>query len=226
MSDRHGIDRSAGQRVGFHSLFVYFFFVILLGLAAGKEDDSSINATPAPTAARPAKWAIPLQKPGLANFFKVSDILYRGAQPEAKGFAELAGLGIKTVVNLEIFHSDSERLSESGTSLVLEQIPMQSWHAEDEVAIRFLKIVSDPKKIPIFVHCYHGSDRTGTMVALYRMAIQGWTKEEALQEMKKGGFGFHAIWGNLEKYILELDIDRLKSQAGLSEPTPTLPTIP
>jgi protein tyrosine phosphatase (PTP) superfamily phosphohydrolase (DUF442 family) len=205
-------------------LLAWSLFVAFPRMAAGYEEIQSLSA--APVATRPVSWAIPLQKPGLRNFFKVSETLYRGGQPESIGFTELAGLGIKTVVNLEIFHSDRDRLLQSGASLDYVHIPMQSWHAEDEVTIRFLQVVSDPKKSPVFVHCYHGSDRTGTMVAVYRMVIQGWSKEEALQEMTKGGFGFHAIWTNLEHYLIDLDLERLKSQAGLSGGVPTPTVIP
>jgi protein tyrosine/serine phosphatase len=82
--------------------------------------------------------------------------------------------------------------------------------------VRFLKIVTAKTKTPVFVHCFHGSDRTGTMVAMYRIFIQGWSKAEALRELKEGGYGFHPIWKNLETYLKNLDVAKIKKEAGLS----------
>ena len=164
---------------------------------------------------RPADWAQPLTAPGLSNFNKVSDALYRGAKPEAEGFTSLKKLGVKTVVNLETFHSDRERLEESKSGLAYEHIFMKAWHAEDEDIVRFLKIVTDRSKTPVFIHCYHGSDRTGTMCAVYRIFVQGWSREDAVKELKEGGYGFHVIWKNLEEYLLHLDVEKIRKDAGL-----------
>ena len=68
----------------------------------------------------------------------------------------------------------------------------------------------------MFVHCQHGSDRTGTMCALYRIAVCGWTKEDALKEMQEGGFGFHGVWQNLLDFINKLDIEKIKQEAGIA----------
>jgi protein tyrosine/serine phosphatase len=76
--------------------------------------------------------------------------------------------------------------------------------------------VSNPKRTPVLVHCLHGSDRTGTMCALYRIAIQGWSKEDALKEMVEGGYGFHGVFQNLLDYLDELDIDDIKRKAAVA----------
>jgi len=162
-----------------------------------------------------ARWAQRLELPGLPNFHKVSDDLYRGAQPAAEGMRQLEKLGIKTVVNLRSFHSDRNEIE--GTVLAYEHIYMKTWHPELEEVVRFLKIVSDKKRVPVFVHCMHGADRTGTMCAIYRIAMEGWSKDEAIEEMTKGGFGFHSVWKNLADYIRVLDIDEIKRSAGLNE---------
>ena len=73
-----------------------------------------------------------------------------------------------------------------------------------------------PKRAPVLVHCQHGADRTGTMIAVYRIAVQGWSKAKAIREMTGGGFGFHPIWSNLPTWIQQLDIDLIKRQAGIS----------
>ena len=67
----------------------------------------------------------------------------------------------------------------------------------------------------MFVHCQHGADRTGTATAVYRIVVEGWTKDEAIREMTQGGYGFHPLWANLIRYVRELDVDRLRREAGL-----------
>jgi len=125
----------------------------------------------------------------------------------------LEKMGIKTVVNLRSFHSDRREMQ--GTKMLYQHITMKAWHAEDKELVRFLKIVTNKNHQPVFVHCQYGPDRTGTMCALYRIAVQGWTKGQAIEEMTKGGFGYHSIWKNLVDYIKELDIDKIKKKAGL-----------
>jgi protein tyrosine phosphatase (PTP) superfamily phosphohydrolase (DUF442 family) len=173
--------------------------------------NASYGAETSP-ANRPAHWAIPMQMEGVPNLHKVSDTLYRSAQPSVEGMKNLKAMGIETVINLRSFHSDRDEIGDTG--LAYEHIHMKAWYAEEEDAVKFLQIVTNPKRSPVLVHCQHGADRTGTMCALYRIVVQGWTKEEALKEMMKGGFGFHGIWGNLIQWINELDIEGIKKRAG------------
>lgn len=168
-------------------------------------------ATGAPCSTnRPATWAQPMKMQGVPNLHKVSEDLYRSAQPTAEGMKNLREFGIKTIVSLRSYHSDRDEIGT--TDLEYEHLPMQSWHPETEEVIQFLKIVTNPKKTPVLVHCQHGADRTGTMSALYRITIQDWTKEEAIVEMKEGGFGFHEIWINLPRWIQALDIEKIKKE--------------
>ncbi len=162
---------------------------------------------------RPTHWAKPIQKEGVPNLHKVSDTLYRSAQPSPAGMRNLKAAGIATILNLRSFHSDRDEVA--GTGLAYEHIAMKVWHPEEEDAVRFLQIVTNPKGSPVLVHCQHGADRTGTMCALYRVAVQGWGKEEALREMTQGGFGFHGIWEDLIEWMNELDIDGIKKKAGI-----------
>ena len=166
-------------------------------------------------ASRPTRWAQPIEIGGVPNLHKVSESLYRSAQPTAEGMRNLKAMGIETVLNLRSFHSDREEIGQTG--LGYEHIYMKAWHPEEEDIIRFLQIVTNKKRTPVLIHCQHGADRTGTMCAVYRVAIQGWTKEEALKEMTEGGFGFHGVWKNLTKWIKGLDIDKIKKQAGIKE---------
>jgi protein tyrosine phosphatase (PTP) superfamily phosphohydrolase (DUF442 family) len=174
-----------------------------------------IGMTAAPQEERPAKWAQPIVMDGVPNLYKVSDRLYRSAQPTAEGMKNLKEMGIKTVVNLRSFHSDSDEIGR--TSLVYEHIHMKAWHPEEKEIVRFLQIVTTPGRTPVLVHCQHGADRTGTMCAVYRIVVQGWTKEEAIREMVQGGYGFHKVWGNLEAWINKLDVERVKEEAALGQ---------
>ena len=176
------------------------------------------DATTAPVT-RPTKWAKPLQLPGCPNLHKVSDNLYRGAQPSAEGMKQLKKLEIKTIVNLRSLHSDRDEMGKLGFGY--EHIHMKAWHAEDEDIVRFLKTVTDKANFPVFVHCQHGADRTGVTCAVYRVAVQGWSKEDALKEMTEGGYGFHRAWRNLPSYVRKLDVDEIKRRAALPEVTPT-----
>lgn len=162
---------------------------------------------------RSGNWAKLIKLRGVPNLHKVNEDLYRSAQPTAEGMKELKKVGIKTIVNLRSFNSDKDEIGK--TDLIYEHIFMKAWHPENEEIVRFLKIVTDKNKIPVLVHCQHGADRTGTMCAIYRIAVCGWSKDEAIQEMTNGDFGFHEMWGNLKKYIKNLDIDNIKKQAGL-----------
>ncbi len=162
------------------------------------------------------KWAEPMQKAGLPNLYRVSDSLYRGAQPDEEGMRQLEKMGVKTVINLRKLHSDSDELK--GTSLRYEHIWANPVHAEDEDVVKFLKIVTDPDTAPVFVHCRQGSDRTGMMCAIYRIVAQGWSKQEAIDEMTRGGFGYHDEFDNLVEYIDELDVPQLRREIGMENP--------
>lgn len=144
--------------------------------------------------------------PGLSNFATVSADLYRGAQPTAEGFRTLARLGIKTVVNLRAFHDDAKLIQ--GTGLDYVHITFEPWNPERGEVLSFLKIMADPLRRPVFVHCQHGADRTGTMVAAYRMVFQRWSLDQALVELPN--FGFHRIWSNLKTFLRSLSSDELR----------------
>jgi protein tyrosine phosphatase (PTP) superfamily phosphohydrolase (DUF442 family) len=171
----------------------------------------AMNDTRASDSPAAGAWAEPMVLPGVPNLHKVSDGLYRGAQPTAEGMAELSKLGIKTVVNLRSFHSDRDEIGD--LPLSYEHITMKTWHAEDKEVVRFLRIVGDESRRPVFVHCQRGADRTGTMCAIYRIFVQGWTKDQAIAEMREGGFGFYEGWQNLIDYIRELDVERIGERA-------------
>jgi protein tyrosine phosphatase (PTP) superfamily phosphohydrolase (DUF442 family) len=163
----------------------------------------------------PDTWAKPIELPGLPNLHEVSDDLYRGAQPSAEGVRQLKKLGVKTVVNLRLFHSDRGKIR--GTGFSYQHIPVTAWHPEDKEVVRFLRIVTDPNCTPVFVHCQRGAHRTGLMCAVYRVAVQGWSKADAIDEMTNGSFGFYPGWPNLIDYINKLNIEDIKHRVGSTE---------
>ena len=155
-------------------------------------------------------WAVRIEKTGVPNLHRISDELYGGGQPTVEGFRQLKTMGVKTVINLRFFHNDKEKIAV--TDLAYEEIPMNVWHAEDEDVVRFLKLLADKKRTPFYFYCNLGADRTGLMCAVYRIAVQGWTKDEAITEMTQGGFGFHAVFPNLVHYLRKLDVEKMKRQ--------------
>ena len=158
---------------------------------------------------RPANWAQPVEAAGLPNLHKVSDILYRSAQPESGGFASAEALGIKTVLNIQLLAQDEALAQSEPTSLHLVHIPMTPiYFPEDQVSQALKTIKNGPH--PVLVHCRHGADRTGLIVALYRIIFQNWTREAAKDELVNGGFGYHEAFENILTAIDEANIDRLR----------------
>ena len=138
----------------------------------------------------------------IRNFARVSDGLYRGAQPDPAGFQALRELGVCTVVSFRTSHSDHAMAEAEGLSVV--DVPMRAFLDSDpptDDAVRtFFDTVLDPARQPVFVHCAYGKDRTGVMCALYRIEVEGWTSERALEEMRS--FGFHERYRDLSDFVL------------------------
>ena len=180
--------------------------LVLIAVLLATVDFSFAGETNPPV--RPAKWARPLETPGIRNFYQVTTNLYRGAQPTAEGMKMLQKLGIRTVINLRAFHSDKDEVA--GTGLKSVRFETKPWHAEEEDVVGFLKAVTDTNHLPVFVHCQRGADRTGLMCAMYRIVVCGWTKPEAIDEMKNGGFDFNPAWRDLVSFIEKADIADIK----------------
>lgn len=187
-----------------HPAFLYVAAVLCL-LVSGYACNVAPAAVPARSdpAAPAAAWAVKMEAEHLDNLHRVSQRLFRGEQPTAAGFSELRKLGIKTIVNLRAFHTDDDEIQAAGLQdqLVLKRISFKTWHPEMEDIEAFLEIVTEPANDPIYLHCMHGSDRTGTMCAIYRIVVDGWDREAAIDEMVHGGFGFHSMWQNLIDFI-------------------------
>jgi protein tyrosine/serine phosphatase len=158
---------------------------------------------------RPAEWAQPVALDGVPNLHRVTDTLYRSAQPTASGMRNLEALGVRRVVNLRAFHSDRD--ATAGTGLLDEELSVKTWHIEDEDVVRALRLLRDPAAGPTLVHCLHGADRTGTVIAMYRMVLQGWPREKAIAELVGGGYGFHTVWTNILAYLQQVDVARIRA---------------
>ena len=146
--------------------------------------------------------------PGLSNFAKIDDGLYRGAQPTSAGMEVLQSLGVKTIVNLRAVHSDRDEIE--GKGFRHAHISCKAWHPEEGDVVRFLAIAMEPENRPVFVHCEHGADRTGMMIAAYRVVAQGWSPEDAAVELPR--FGFHPIWTGIRSRVRSFDAEALRRQ--------------
>jgi protein tyrosine phosphatase (PTP) superfamily phosphohydrolase (DUF442 family) len=168
--------------------------------------------------------ALPLVRrndlPGLRNFAQVSPELWRSAQPTAEGFRQLRKMGLRTVVNLRSVASDRKALA--GTGLAYVHIHFATWHPEEEDTVRFLRVVTDPTRQPVLVHCRRGADRTGMMVAIYRVYAQGWTEEAALAELPR--FGYSPVWSNLKRFFQKVDFVALRRKVETA-PAPKVEVI-
>jgi protein tyrosine/serine phosphatase len=117
--------------------------------------------------------------------------LYRGGQPNQKGFVALRELPVKTVVSLRWRKRrvESERLIVEGLGMRFVSIPLNYWTLPSHDHVRqLLEIVDDQANQPVFIHCFHGADRTGVMVAMYRILRHDWSLHEAYKEMRACGF--------------------------------------
>ena len=171
---------------------VNYLIALILAIAAATLQDSSSKAQSIATA--------PV---GIENFGKVSDNYYRGSQPTAEEFSGLKRFGVKTVIDLR---KDSiEQAQEWARAAGLEyiNIPLTTKRAATEQQTAyFLKLVNDPARWPVFVHCKGGRHRTGEMTAIYRITNDGWTADQAYEEMKK--YDFEDSWfypRSLKKYV-------------------------
>jgi tyrosine-protein phosphatase SIW14 len=138
----------------------------------------------------------------LPNFGQVNDTLYRGGQPQSGGIQKLASLGIKTIVNLR---DDDERAraeakEAEAAGLHYFNVPLGNFgRPSDEKVERVLALINAPENQPVFIHCRRGADRTGTIIAIYRIVHDGWTSEKAKTEARQYGMGFWQV--GMKDYI-------------------------
>ncbi len=138
----------------------------------------------------------------LPNFHRINENLYRGGQPTVEGIRRLAALGIKTIINFrdarEKVRREKQCAEENGLHFI--NLHLSNWFAakNDEID-KIIEVVRNPEHHPVFIHCKRGADRTGTVVAVYRMLVEGWTATEANREAKQHGIGWWQVW--MKDYI-------------------------
>jgi tyrosine-protein phosphatase SIW14 len=163
------------------------------------------NTSGQPAVAR-ASFGAPAEKlklAGVHNAGKVSDALLRGAQPSAQGLAELKKLGVTTIVDLRGNSGPVawERAQAEALGIRFVNIPVRGWSPPGNAQVaEFLKLFQQDPTQKIFVHCYYGEDRTGVMVAAYRIAQQNWTADQAMMEMDSFGFHYH-LYRAMKSYV-------------------------
>lgn len=172
----------------------FFLFAIVAPLCAS---DSTcdialpLQTMPSRPASVPHEFARRLTVAGVPNLGEVTPTLYRGSQPTKEGFERLAKMRIAIVVDLRGNRKD-ERDALNILGMQYVPIPWFCMRPKDAVIAQFLNLVRENPGKKIFVHCNTGIDRTGMMIAGYRMAEQHWTAQDALKEMEVFGFSrFH-----------------------------------
>ncbi len=159
---------------------------------------------------RPKNWAIPVINTHLENLNLVDEQIYRSEQPDEDDINDLKKLGITEIINLREFHSDNNEFD--STNFDLHHIKMHTSKITEDQIISALQFIKN-RKGPILIHCWHGSDRTGVVIASYRIIFNHWTKSEAIDEMVNGGFGYHeTIYPELINLIESLNIEKINNK--------------
>jgi uncharacterized protein (TIGR01244 family) len=129
---------------------------------------------------------------GIKNFYQVDQNVYRGAQPTEDGFKYLAQIGVKTVIDLRAAdeRSESEESMVTAAGMKYVSVPMTGLTAPTEAQISRILGVLEADNGPVFVHCKRGADRTGVVIASYRIDHDGWDNAHALSEAKARGMSF------------------------------------
>jgi len=140
----------------------------------------------------------------IKNFGCLNEAFYRGAQPKDQDYADLAALGVKTVIDLQRDNKTDEQSLVEAQGMKFFRIGMSDRDRPSaEQAELFLKIVNDPANQPIYVHCAGGRHRTGAMTAIYRITHDGWSADQAFQEMKNYDFEYGMGHGPLKAYVYD-----------------------
>lgn len=131
-----------------------------------------------------------LVQPAIDNFDRVSNQLFRGALPSDEALKQLAGQGVKTVIDLRLNGEGTEHEKQVVDRLGIKyvHIPLGMRPPTNEQIVTFMTAVNDQSNQPVFVHCRHGADRTGTLVGIYRILMQNWTFDRVYSEMRAHHF--------------------------------------
>lgn len=165
-----------------------------------------------PDQQRPENWGTAIE--GNSNFYQISPFIYRSEQPHSDLLPLLKAHNIQVVINLRSRNADESILPAQDFQLV--HIPIQTWAISKEDLLQVMRSIQHAQQNhqKVLIHCYHGSDRTGASIAMYRIIYEHWPVEDALNEMKHGCYGFHPIWSNIEKLFSPENIKWIRQQLG------------
>lgn len=167
---------------------------------------ATVHAVPAPAqlAVAVAPSRVEVSSIRIDNFGSVNDHYYRGAQPRGSDYADLAALGVRTIIDLQTTEENPrEAALAEAAGMRYYRIPMtQHVPPTPEQVAYFLRIVDDPAQQPVYVHCRGGRHRTGVMTAVYRMRQDGWAPARAFQEMKQYRFGLDILHPEFKRFVL------------------------
>ena len=156
----------------------------------------------------------------IKNFGQLDDRFFRGAQPKENDYSQLAALGIKTVIDLQIETKDYEKRNVEALGMKYVNIPMSDKDYPDTAKIdEFLKLVNNPETGKFYVHCAGGRHRTGVMGAVYRFNHYNWNYDQVYAEMKK--FDFYTRWGHgdMKKFVQDYASSWLAKQTSATVTT-------
>jgi protein tyrosine/serine phosphatase len=140
---------------------------------------------------------------GIFNFGKVSPGYYRGGELKGRDASDLAALGVTTVIDLrgdDYDPAEAQLVADAGMAYVRMPMTTHTAPTKEEIG-KFLAIVSNPARQPVYVHCVEGRHRTGVMTAVYRMTIDGWTADQAFKEMKQYKFGMDFLHSEFKHFV-------------------------
>jgi protein tyrosine/serine phosphatase len=165
----------------FKRFIIFTLFLATAGSLAGSDLPSSNN---------------------IPRFQSLAEGLYRGGQPDKKGFEFLKQQGVKTIINLRLENDEESIVKQLGMNYV--QIPVDNpglfdSHISEEAVAKYFEVVNNPANYPIFFHCRRGADRTGAMAAFYRVANQGWEPKKAYDEARK--IGLRGFYRDIKKQV-------------------------
>jgi len=158
----------------------------------------------------------------IKNFGQMDDRFFRGGQPKERDYRQLAGLGITTVIDLQLEPKDYEKRSVEALGMRYVNIPMSDKdYPETNKIAEFLKLVDDPATGKFFVHCAGGRHRTGVMGAIYRFNRYNWNYDQVYAEMKK--YDFYSRWGHgdMKKFVQDYAANILTKQTNATVTTAT-----
>jgi protein tyrosine/serine phosphatase len=158
---------------------------------------------------------------GITNFGKVSDMLYRGAQPDEAGIEHLKALGVKLIINLRVPRAalKAEPLEAASNGITYTNLPLAGFGRPSDADVLKILALIESSPGPIFIHCEHGCDRTGTIIACYRIHHDHWSADEAMREADK--YGLSRFERGMRHCITGFaDLENRKARAAALPPVP------